>query len=104
MNYQILKKIGYGIAITGGVISFGAVIPMAMGFGTVGIAASSAAAGIQSSIGNVAAGSLFAFFQSLGMSGFFLTTAGAGGAAAVACTAAAVGASYAEKKDQDKKK
>ena len=31
-----VKKIGYGIAITGGVISFGAMIPMAMGFGTVG--------------------------------------------------------------------
>ncbi len=57
-------------------------VPILMGFGTAGIAAASIAAGIQSGIGNVAAGSLFAFFQSLGASGILASTAVAGGTAA----------------------
>jgi hypothetical protein len=39
------------------------------GFGSSGIVAGSVAAGIQSAIGNVIAGSLFAIFQSIGMLG-----------------------------------
>ena len=59
-----------------------------VGFGAAGIAAGSIAAAIQSSIGNVVAGSLFATMQSLGATGTFtamttggLVTAGASGAA-----------------------
>jgi hypothetical protein len=58
------------------------------GFGAAGIAGGSIAALIQSGIGNVAAGSLFATMQSLGATGTFtamttggLVTAGASGAA-----------------------
>ena len=46
-----------------------------MGFGTAGIAAGSAAAAIQSSIGAVTAGSTFATMTSLGMTGTFTTMA-----------------------------
>ena len=54
---------------------------MLMGFGTAGIISGSAAAAIQSSIGNVVAGSVFAFFQSLGATGTLAAVA-TGGAAA----------------------
>ncbi len=59
------------IAIGAGVVSFIASIPIALGFGTVGIVGGSIAAGIQSGIGNVVAGSAFSICQSLGMTGFF---------------------------------
>ena len=58
-----------------------------LGFGTAGIVAGSAAAGIQAAIGSVAAGSVFAVLTSLGMQGIFATSAvvelilGAGGLA-----------------------
>lgn len=48
--------------------------PWAYGFGTVGVAASSSAAALQSSIGAVQAGSWFATFTSLGMKGIFVKT------------------------------
>lgn len=41
----------------------------AFGFSTGGVVAGSAAAGVQSSIGAVGAGSVFSFFQSLGALG-----------------------------------
>jgi hypothetical protein len=84
------KYLLYGGLITAGVAS----IPIILGFGTVGIASGSIAAGIQSSIGLVKAGSAFAFVQSAGMSGYFATTAAVGGAAAAAggVTAAVGGA------------
>jgi hypothetical protein len=53
-------------------------IPALLGFGTAGIAAGSTAAVIQSGIGNVAAGSIFAFLTSLGMKGAFLATSAGG--------------------------
>ena len=60
------------VLIIGGIIllivGIGSII---IGFGHVGIAAGSIAAGIQSAIGNVAAGSAFAKFTSLGMLGVF---------------------------------
>ena len=64
-------------------------VPMAMGFGASGIAAGSAAAGMQAGAGNVAAGSTFAFLQSAGASGTLFTgtwasTAGAAVGGAVA--------------------
>ena len=88
---NIFRKISIGIGIAGGVVAGAALIPIALGFGTAGVVAGSAAAAIQSGIGNVAAGSLFAICQSLGMTGFFATaaTAGAAGAAAGAAGAAA---------------
>ena len=55
-----------------------AVTPILIGFGTTGIAAGSIAACVQSMIGNVAAGSLFATLTSLGMTGTFTTSAAVG--------------------------
>lgn len=64
----------------------GAVVALpALGFSSAGIAAGSIAAGIQSLIGNVAAGSVFAAFQSagvLGLAGATQAILGAVGAAA----------------------
>ena len=42
-----------------------------LGFGTIGITAGSWAAAIQSFLGCVSSGSLFAIFQSFGMLGYF---------------------------------
>ena len=66
--------------VTGGIVGAAGLIPMAIGFGTAGIAAGSIAAGIQSSIGAVTAGSTFASMTSLGMTGVFssLATVGTG--------------------------
>jgi hypothetical protein len=55
------------------------ITPVVVGFGTAGVAAGSVAAGIQSSIGIVQGGSLFATATSLGMKGVFLKGAIAGG-------------------------
>ena len=74
----------YGIGtlamIGGGIVGAAGLIPMAIGFGTAGIAAGSIAAGIQSSIGAVSAGSTFATMTSFGMTGVFssLATVGTG--------------------------
>ncbi len=71
------------IAITGGVVL---AIPLTItfiGFGTGGIVGGSVAAGIQSGIGNVIAGSSFAVIQSLGAKGVFLTISYIGGTASV---------------------
>jgi hypothetical protein len=75
---NIWKKIGIGAAITGGVVAGVALCPIFLGFGTAGVVGGSIAAGIQSVIGNVAAGSLFAVCTSLGMSGVFATSAAVG--------------------------
>ncbi|KAG8765469.1 hypothetical protein FRC15_006971, partial [Serendipita sp. 397] len=48
-----------------------------VGFSTGGVVAGSAAAGIHAGIGNVAAGSLFALFQSLGTMPLFTALIGA---------------------------
>ena len=74
----MLRQLAKGAAIVGGVVAVAAVAPIALGFGTGGIVAGSIAAGIQAGIGNVAAGSLFASMTSLGMTGFFTSTATAG--------------------------
>ena len=58
-----------------------------VGFGSGGVVASSIAAGIQSTIGNVAAGSFFAVLQSVGAAGL-----GTAGMAAVGAAGAAAGA------------
>ena len=60
-----------------------------LGFTTAGVAASSLAAAWQSSIGNVAAGSAFAWFQAAGATGLLSQY---GSAALVAAAAIAAGA------------
>ena len=69
---SFLNKIGFGLLCIGG-------IPILIGFGTSGIIAGSIAAGIQSLIGNVAAGSIFSTMTSFGMKGYFCCTLGFGG-------------------------
>jgi Interferon-induced 6-16 family len=72
------------------------------GFGVAGIAANSIAAGIQSGIGNVAAGSTFATMQSLAASGTFsaMTT---GGLATTAGSAAVIATKEMKKNNKDQK-
>ena len=83
-EYKKLKKIAKGVAIGGAVVTGVALAPVAIGFGSAGIVAGSIAAGIQSLIGNVTAGGIFATMTSLGMTGAFTTTAAVGGTAAAA--------------------
>ena len=78
MSSNILCQIGKGAAITGGIIAGVGLVPMALGFGTGGIVAGSVAAGVQSTIGNVAAGSAFSTLTSLGMTGVFSSLSGIG--------------------------
>ena len=75
-----IAKYAIGGAIIVGTITS---VPALLGFGTAGIVKSSLAAGWQSGIGNVAANSGFAFFQSLGakMTAGKVATAVIGGAA-----------------------
>lgn len=73
-----------------------------IGFGAAGIVGGSIAAAIQSSIGNVAAGSLFATMQSLGATGTF-TAMTTGGIAATAGSAAVVAATNNKGEDEGDK-
>ena len=83
---------GIVLGSLGGAVALAASVPILMGFGGAGIVGGSIAAGIQSAIGNVAAGSLFAIFQSAGASGILASTALAGGAtAAIGGTVAVAG-------------
>ena len=70
-----LENVGIAALVGVGFIAGTALLPATLGFGTSGIIAGSVAAGIQSAIGNVAAGSTFAICTSLGMKGVFATTA-----------------------------
>ena len=72
-----LLILGGSLAAAGGL---GATL---FGFGTAGVVAGSLAAATQATIGNVAAGSLFATFTSWGMTGALTTTAAGGGATAI---------------------
>jgi len=78
MSKSIWKKIGKGAAVAGGVIAGISLLPITLGFGGAGIVAGSVAAGIQAAIGNVAAGSAFAIYTSLGMTGAFSSSAAVG--------------------------
>ena len=95
------KKIGKGVAITGGVILGVALIPMLAGFGTAGVVGGSIAAGIQAVIGNVAAGSVFAVVTSLGMSGVFASSAAVGALLGVGGLAAYIKGMYNPKSDAE---
>ena len=64
------KKIVKGVGLGGAVVSGLALTPVAIGFGSAGIAAGSSAAFIQSLIGNVTAGGIFATMTSFGMTQF----------------------------------
>jgi len=68
---KIVTYVGIGTATLGA-------IPIIAGFGTTWIVAGSLADGIQSIIGNVTAGSVFAVCTSLGMTGVFATTTAVG--------------------------
>lgn len=78
-----LGTIGSVLAVSGAVVGGAALTPILLGFGATGIVAGSAAAGIQSAIGNVAAGSIFAGLTSAGMTGALTTTAIGGGLTSV---------------------
>ena len=63
--------IGKIAMIVGGVIAAVSFIPITLGFSTAGIVGGSVAAAIQSMIGAVSSGSIFATMTSLGMTGVF---------------------------------
>ena len=74
-----LKKSTRNGAIVGSIIGGATVISTYLaGFTSSGIAAGSIAAGVQSTIGNVAAGSLFATMTSIGMTSVLPLAIGAG--------------------------
>ena len=101
INSETWIKIGKGALITGGIITGVALIPITMGFGAAGIVGGSIAAGIQSIIGNVAAGSIFAVCTSLGMSGVFASTAAVGAILGVGGLATYLNAEFSAEKDAD---
>ena len=80
MSNGIWNNIGKGALITGGVIAGIGLLPISLGFGSTGIVLGSVAAGIQSGIGNIVAGSTFATLTSMGMTGTFSTITGVGAA------------------------
>lgn len=82
-NYFSFKNLALG----GGALVSLASVPILAGFSSAGIVGGSIAAGIQSSIGNVAAGSAFAILQSLGSMGTFTGTIFAGSASIITGTA-----------------
>jgi len=92
------KRVANGVAVAGGTIVAAAVLsPILLpiiGFGSIGVVGGSIAAGAQSMLGIVEAGSVFALLQSAGMGGAAGIAAIAGiGAAAAATTALATVAS-----------
>jgi len=90
---SILPSMGVvGGAVVGGVAAL-TVAPWALpllGFAKTGVVVSSIAAGVQSTIGNVAAGSMFAALQSAGATGVIGVTA----KATVVIVGGAAGAVY----------
>ena len=93
VNMAIAEAKAHPTAATaiGGAAIGVAAAPVALasaGFGSAGVTAGSAAAGWQASIGNVAAGSLFATCQSAGAAGMASTTYAAVGSAGAAVGAA----------------
>lgn len=73
-----MVNIGDILGIAGAAVVVISVLPIIAGFGTTGVAAGSIAAGVQSGIGNVAAGSAFSTLTSLGMKGVLVKGACAG--------------------------
>jgi hypothetical protein len=85
INDKIFQKpkpagsLSNSLLFIGSTILFFSGLPILAGFGTTGIVGGSLAAFIQSVVGNVAAGSYFATFTSIGMQGYFITGAWIGG-------------------------
>ncbi|KAI0168392.1 hypothetical protein BJ166DRAFT_496630 [Pestalotiopsis sp. NC0098] len=85
---RLATFLAVGLSTSPGAFAVLPALLSAAGFTPTGIAAESWAAGVQSTIGNVAAGSWFATLQSAGMGGYGATVlnaasqAGAAGAAA----------------------
>ena len=100
-NSNVWRRIGIGAAVAGGVITGIALIPITLGFGGAGIIAGSVAAGIQAAIGNVAAGSAFAIFTSLGMTGVFASSAAVGAILGAGGLAAYIKGRFNAKKDAE---
>jgi Interferon-induced 6-16 family len=86
------------LLLGGGATWLGGTALSAAGFGATGIVSGSIAAGIQATVGGVAAGSLFAALQSAGATGAIASAASAG-ATAAAAGVAMMAAGY----DDDKK-
>ncbi len=80
--------------------SVGAVL---LGFGAIGITSGSVAAGIQSSIGSVVAGSWFSTMTSWGMTGVFTTCATAGSVTAGTGIATAILSKQEDSKEKEGK-
>lgn len=95
------------LAVGGGVAAAVSILcPLALGlagFGAGGIVAGSAAAAWQASIGNVAAGSLFAFLQSAGATGGLWGLGAAAGAATGAVAGAGTAGGMAAGEDKRKR-
>ncbi|KAH8925311.1 hypothetical protein BT69DRAFT_1348843 [Atractiella rhizophila] len=66
---NVARGIGISLAVGGATVLATPVLLSLVGFGAAGVGAGTLAAAIQSSIGNVAAGSLFALAQSIGAAG-----------------------------------
>ena len=78
MTQNFADKIPKYAMTTGIAVTLVGAIPIIGGFGLAGITAGSVAAAVQSMIGNVAAGSVFALCTSLGMTGAFVGTTAVG--------------------------
>lgn len=78
---------GLIVSLVAGAVAAGCAVLPAIGFTAEGIAAGSIAAGIQSGIGNVVAGSAFATLQSAGMSGALNAIGAAAGTVSMAAGA-----------------
>ncbi|KAF3937327.1 hypothetical protein ABW19_dt0203059 [Dactylella cylindrospora] len=109
---NVLKKVAAGVGVAGAAVVTTAILsPIilpAIGFGSAGIVGGSLAAGVQSGIGLVEAGSVFALLQSAGMGGAAgaaaIATAGVTAAAATtAATVASLVAKNIEESGLDKK-
>mmetsp|Transcript_8965 Transcript_8965/g.16916 ORF Transcript_8965/g.16916 Transcript_8965/m.16916 type:complete len:212 (-) Transcript_8965:2700-3335(-) len=80
----IARNVGIVAAVAGGSVATAGLALTVAGFGASGIVGGSIAACVQSSIGNVAAGSLFATLQSAGATGSIAVCTSAGAATAAA--------------------
>lgn len=96
---RLARAATFGGLAVGGALGCFALAPVALGaigFSAAGVVGGSIAAGVQSSIGSVAAGSLFATLQSVGAAGFAASTV-AGTTVAVGGTVAGISAAMASK-------
>ena len=79
-----LHKLGTAAIVGGAVLATGGAVLTLAGFGTTGIVGGTVAASVQSSMGNIAAGSVFATLQSAGATGSLESAASSGSYLAMA--------------------